>query len=241
MQNFTTRAAALLTSALLILLTVAPVFGEDEDAGIDRLGLAALLIKDGHFDRAEAVLAEIDETEVQNDLGRLRTLWGLLYLRRGLFVEAKEQLSQAAAFDGAESMVYVYLAQAHYGLGEYDESLAAIAKAGETAHDLESIYLLEAQCHWKMGRREEAWRVASDGIVRYPGNDDLARQRVFYLIEMGLFQEAGRLGWEFLGRSKTEAADFLGIGEALRQSRRHDQAKVILEEGLLRFPGTAMC
>jgi len=55
---------------------------QGEETAADRLALAALLIRDRHFERAEAVLGQVDPQQEGLDLARLHTLRGLVALAR---------------------------------------------------------------------------------------------------------------------------------------------------------------
>lgn len=233
------------TVLVLLWLVLSPLSGAwaAEEAsppeGVDPLALAALMIKDGHFDRAEAVLFEVDENEKGVDKGRLYALRGLLFLRRGLFVEAREQLRKSSDSGFTDGSVHLYLAQAHYGVGEYARSLDALSNAGEAAAGAEGAYLLKAQCFWKLERREEAWAALGEGESRFTGDVQFERQRIFYLIDAGLYQEAGRRGRAYLASTDADAQEYVAIGEGLRQSRRYDEATLILEQARLRHPKNA--
>lgn len=221
----------------LIVAVVCPVFAEDEEQDdVDRLGLAALMIRDGHFERAEAILFAISEEDKDIDLPRLFTLRGLVFLHRGLFVEAKTEFERAAAAGQADPLVYVYLAQAQFGLDDYAASLAALDKAGDAADAISATFELRAQCHWKLEQPEEAFAALEKGRELYPDDTVFVRQMVFFLIEMGLYQQAVGLGSDYLGSETATAEDYLAIGSALRRSGQPDKAKLILESALLSHP-----
>lgn len=63
---------------------------------------------------------------------------------------------------------------------------------------------------------------------------------MFYFVELGLYQEAIRLGREYLQRSKASAADYVAFGNALRLSREYQEALNILEIARLQFPHDEM-
>ncbi|MCB1155125.1 tetratricopeptide repeat protein [bacterium] len=230
-------AATALVAALLAVSAVGASWADETEEGApDHLALAALTIRDGHFDRAEAVLARVDEDDKSLDRPRYYTLRGLLLLRRGLFLEARESLEKAIDAGQTEPLVHLYLAQAHYGAKDYDKALAALDAAGPEAQAIEGAYILRTNALWKTDRREEAWRVLAEGAARFPENSQFARARTFYLLELGLYQQAVESGQAYLAGEGGAAEDYVAIGEALRRSGETGKAQQLLEIGRLRYP-----
>ncbi len=202
----------------------------------DILGLAALMIRDGHFERAETLLLKVDEGDEKIDKARLYTLTGLLLLRRELYTEANLKLSLALKAGYDDPILHVYIAQALYGLKEYDQSLEALDRAGDAGKAQPELLQLRAQCHWKARRAEKAWDVIAEGESRFPGNSIFQRQKIFYLIELGLFQQAVEKGESYLRSSDVKPEDYVAVGEALRLTGQAQKAIPILELAHLRFP-----
>lgn len=220
---------------LAALPAVAPVQASDE---VDYVGLASLLLKDGHYDRAEGALANVDESDEDLDRVRYFTLKGLIKLRNQLHAEAKEALNTAIAAGQEDPVVYLYLAQAHFGLNEYRETLQALQKAGAETQGRPEIVVFRAQAHWQLGEKFKAWDVLAEASEQFPKTGEFLRRRVFMLIDLGMYRAAAELGLEYIQRFGAEEPDLLAIGRALRQSGEPERALAFLEQAYLRYPGS---
>ena len=148
-------AAPLLVAFVIAAFLCCPAAGQEagnepsEEEEVDRLSLAALLIRDGFFDRAETVLAEVDMTEEGLDLSRFYTLRGLIRLQRQDYEKAREDLQHAIQLGRDEPLLHLYLAQAWYGLEEYEETLRELDLAGETAAAQEGVHKMRILSHFQ--------------------------------------------------------------------------------------------
>ncbi|MFK7958202.1 MAG: tetratricopeptide repeat protein [Lysobacterales bacterium] len=230
------------TLLLMMALVVTPeLLGANED--VDYIELASVLVQDGHYDRAEQALLNVDDENQATSVGKFHAVYGLIHLNRSEPALAKTHFYQAidAGFvdeitGKTPDIIYIYLAQVHYGLEEYSEAIEAIVKAGDTAARLSSTYIMRAHAHWLLGERSHTWNVLRAASNRFPDNYSFTRRKVFYLIELGLFQEAGELGKAYLNASSGKADDYVAIGNALRSSGQFDEALTFLEIGSLKFP-----
>jgi len=202
----------------------------------DYLSLAALLIKDGHYERAAAALDNVDTTKEETDLARYYTLRGLVDLSLQNYEGARVALEKAVAAGQEDAIIHVYLAQVHYNLGDYRATLACLDKAGGVAGDRPELFLMRSQAHWKLGERRTAWETLSRGEARFPEETEFPRRKVFLLIELGLFQAAAEQGRDYLGRAEPALEDYLAIGGALRRSGQSGEALPFLEAAMLKFP-----
>jgi predicted Zn-dependent protease len=203
---------------------------------VDYVALGARLLKDGHLDRAEEALGKADPEADDIDAARLFTLRGLINLKQGDLKAAKDHLNRAIDAGQANRVVYLYLAQAHYRLEEYARTIAAIDKAGVVAQDQPSLYTILARSHWELDHRAEAFATLDAAAARYPGNESFLRQKIFYLIELALYQKAAALGEDYLAEANAQVADYLAIGRALRQSGQRARAAAFLEGARLQYP-----
>lgn len=225
----------LMLCLLAVLPTLAPVQASDE---VDYVGLASLLLKDGHYDRAEGALANVDESDEDLDRVRYFTLKGLIKLRNQLHAEAKQALNEAIAAGQEDPVVYLYLAQAHFGLNEYRATLDALQKAGAETQGRPEIVVFRAQAHWQLGEKFKAWDVLADASEQFPDEGEFVRRRVFMLIDLGMYRAAADLGLDYIDRFGAEEPDLLAIGRALRQSGEPERALAFLEQAYLRYPGS---
>ena len=125
----------LLLFALPSTVTAKEKNGENE---VDHLALAALLIRDGFYERAEAALMSVDEQELKNkaqklknneELIRFYTFSGLVALKKQSFSTASVHFEKAVTAGSTEIVVKVYLAQAYYGDRQFKKAVEVIEKS----------------------------------------------------------------------------------------------------------------
>lgn len=224
----------LLTTALALGSQVA--HAEMKNDAVDWLGLAALLTRDGAYERAEQALANVDPAGKGVDRARYFTVRGTLELERQHFQPAAEAFAAAIAAGQSDPLVHVYLAQALLAQERYDQVLAALDRGGDAIAGLSGTWLMRAHAQWMSGARQAALDTLTAAAGRFPGNYVFQRRQVFYLIEAGLNLEAAELGRDYLRRSDGKPVDYVAIGTALRRAGNGEQALRFLEAARLRFP-----
>jgi tetratricopeptide (TPR) repeat protein len=236
-------ARLLLTALLLITAMSAAAGGQRENARgggepaeeIDYLGIAALMLKDGMLDRAESALANVDPADEGVNPARYYTIRGLLRLQRARYVEAASDLELAVASGQLDPLINVYLAQAYFGAEDYSGTLAALSAIPDLSR-FPGLWDLKAHSHWKLGRTAGAFRTLEQAIDLFPERHRLLRQRVLYLLELGLHQEAAEQSRQYLKAAGEEGEAYVAVGEALRRAGAVQEATVVLEMGILKFP-----
>lgn len=203
---------------------------------VDHLTLAAVMIKDGHYDRARAELQRIDINREGLDLARYYTILGLLELNSSQFAKAKDAFLSALENGQTDLIVHIYLAQAFYNLQEFEKTLESIDNAGDIIADMPGIYGLRAQCCWQLQRWSDAYRTLLEAELNFPDRKDFSMQKVFLLIELKLNREAYAESSKYLDKYGDSDKVFLIVGEALRRSRQFENAKRVLERANLKFP-----
>lgn len=234
------RSRFAIAGLVALALIVAPTtWAKKKEDDVDYVELASILVQDGFYDRAEQALSNVDESDEEVDRAKLYAIYGLLYMNRNEMPAAKEAFYKSVEFGQAEPVIYIYLAQIHFGLEEYRDAIEAIDKAGETAARLASVYTMKAHAHWLLSERGMTWAVLDDASNRFPSNHTFLRRKVFYLIELGLYQEASQLGRTYLSLSNGGEKDYIQIGNALRKSGQYDEALQFLQTARLKFPSSA--
>ena len=230
---------------LAMILGCAPAWAAKEgEEDIDYIDLASLLVQDGHYDRAEQALQNIPDPSVEGvDQPRYYTVYGLIYLNRNELAAAKQAFHQAIdagiideATGKTPEVIYIYLAQIHFGLEEYADAIESLDKAGQTAARLSNTWTMRAHAHWQMGQHQQAFDVLQTASTQFPANRQFMRREVFYLVELGLYQRAAELGRQYLAVSEGSVEDFIAIGNALRKAQQYDEALKFLEMARLKFP-----
>ena len=228
----------LLRLVLLAVLCAGPVLAAAADeAEVNFLDLAALMLRDGNLDRALLALDQVDLAAEDVDLLRYHTLRGLAHLRRNEPEAAAESLQQAVATGQAEPVVYVYLAQARFSLERYREVLEALDRAGPELSRVASIYHMRAQCHWLLEEPDMALAVLDQAGEVFPEDASFQRRKVFFLMDLGLYREAADQGRKYLARSDGKLEDFVALGNAMRASGQLEEALLLLEQARLLHPG----
>ena len=230
------RAGYTIALAVCVLLHTAAFAAEKPKDDIDYLALAALMIRDGHYDRAGAVLDNVDTEDENTDLPQYYTLKGLVLLKNGVFSEARQAFTAAIEHGQQAPVVQVYLAQAYYGEQQWQAAVDALDKAGEEGRGLPELFILRSRCYWHMRDRQSAWSALREGLAGFAGHTGLIRQQVFYLVELKLFKQALEKAQALLQDNADTPADILAVAEALIQSGQALRAIELLEQLRLRHP-----
>ncbi|GAB4260731.1 MAG: hypothetical protein Kow0065_11050 [Methylomicrobium sp.] len=232
-------ARRIATGVLCSLFLLASAGAEDKDkkeSEADYLTLAAILVKDGHNERALKALQNVDLQQEDFDFMRYHTVLGLAQLGLHDLAGAKENFHKAIDLGQTEPVIFVYLAQVHYGLEEYEETLKAIELSGDNIKSYPNLLEMKAQSHWLLKQYEPAWQALSLGEKLFPDDFRFLRRQTFYAIELELYRMAAEIGRDYLQRSKAKPEDYVAIGNALRLSRQFDDAASILELARLNYP-----
>ncbi len=225
----------LLVLLLLISLNVSAAEKKASDE-IDHMSLAALLLKDGHSNRANDELNQVDTEDENLDKGRYFTLRGLVSTKLGAYAEANKFFEQALGFEGVDQVVlYLYIAQNSYKLKDYKGALDAIVKAGPVVNEKPSVIALKAECHWQLKEFERALEVLANGIKTFSSEWNFYKQRFNYLVSLKLYQSALEDAQVYLVNAKPTDKTVLSFISALRSSGDTDKAIELAEEANLRF------
>ena len=208
--------------------------GEDAES-VDYVGIAAVMIRDGNYERAAKALEKVDTSNEALDIKRFYTLSGLLALRQGDNKSAVDAFQRAKDEGQDDPVLNVYLAQAYYGKKQYEDAIEAIEKVSNLTQ-YPALYGLQADSYWKIDKKAEGYEILNLAIELFPSQTQFLRQEVFYLIELGLTQAAGDRSELYLERLDDEPAAYVTVGEALRRGGNPQQSIVTLEMGLLQHP-----
>ena len=229
-----------LVLVLLVALALAPqALAANESEDVDYLALASLMLRDGNTDRALAALDQVDQQAEDFDAVRFHTLRGMTYMRANQAEAARTEFQAAIESGQAETVVYVYLAQINYQLEDYRGTLAALQSAGSELDRLPSVFHMRAQSHWLLDEPVEALATLDLASELFPEDESFVRRKVFYLVDMGLFQQAVVLGRSYLESTAGKVEDYIALGNALRASGELQEAAALLENAQLRYPDSA--
>lgn len=242
-QGFSIGQSCRILLLLLLNCSIAMSYAKDTDKKEpdtfsvgELMPLAAMLIKDGNHDRAITTLQSMDLTQEGLDLARYYTLLGMAQMGLKDLASARDSLKQAIANGQADPVIFVYLAQAQYGLKAYQETLAAIDRAGDVFKTYPALLEMKMQAHWLLKQYSQAWDALELGEALFPDNHKFLERKIFYALDLGLYRNAAELGREYMTKSVAKAEDFVAIGNALRLSHQFDDAANILEVARLSYP-----
>jgi predicted Zn-dependent protease len=237
------RWIALLRVAALVLAVASGSVlaqGADQDASgeeaLDRVSLAALMIKDGHYGRALKALEQVDLKSGDVDFPRYYTLLGLAHLQRQAFESAEDALFNAIYMGQDDPVIYIYLAQAQFNLEAYRGTIASLEEAGAKADNRPRLWAMRAQAHWRLDQKNTAWEVLDEATQRFPDDPSFVRQQFYWLVELQLYQQASTIAEDFLEVTGQSASSYLAIGNTFRKSDRLEKARDFLELARLRYP-----
>lgn len=209
--------------------------GAADGQTIDYLGVAAVMIRDGNFERAARALEEVDPAAENVDLQRYYTLSGLVALRQGENAAAIGFFERAIDEGQTDNVINVYLAQAYYAEGRYEDAIAAIDRVPNLTQ-FSALYGVLAESQWQLGRRDEAYDTLDRAIEFFPTQVQFLRQQIFYLIDLDLTRAAAEKSLTYLDRLENDPAAYVTVGEALRRGGNPEPAIQTLEMGLLQHP-----
>ena len=219
--------------AIVACQAFSPLYAQEE---IDYVDLGAQLLKDGYTQRAERILDKVDVAEADFDFARYYTLKGIL-LNRLSYPSLSNIFFDAAIKHGQENpAIFVYMAKNYWLLQDYSGVIKALDKAGSAAKQNEQMLIIKAEASKQLGRYDDAWAVLDEGIVLFPDSSKFYRQKFYYLLELGFYQQAAVYSKKFLSAENYSAKDYLAVAFALRENRQLDSAEILLEEGLIRHP-----
>ena len=234
-SRFTFHVLLLLASVLLTAASL-PTHAKTASDQPDFLELAAVLASDGNYDKAAIEYAKVDAADPELDAIKYYTLGGLIALNRQQPEAAVAAFERAIAAGQSEPTIYLYLAQAQFGLERYADVLKTLDRAGAAFDTLAPVFLMRAQAHWLLKDHTQAFAVLADGARRFPANTQFLRREVFFLMELGLYQEAAARGQQYLAVAEGKEEDYVAIGNALKRARQFDGALLFLKSARMKFP-----
>lgn len=112
--------------ALIGVLCV-QAFGKSDE--VDYTELAALMLRDGHVERADDALNLVDLNSSDVDLPRFYMLRGLVYTKQSFYKEANDNFYRSIELNAdanASKPLYLYIAQNSYKLKAYKGCIEAL-------------------------------------------------------------------------------------------------------------------
>lgn len=207
--------------ALGLALPVAAESSDEQESKPDPVRLAKMLVRDGHYDRAQKELAKVDPASAEDlDQASYYTVSGIVALRNEAYETAVEQFDEAIRHGQVDDSIWVHLAQAHHGLQNWEKVVQMVRNADEAGREVPDLWLMRAEALANLDRDDEAWETLQGGRERFPDHRAMLRQQVFLAVELGLYREAMDLGTTYLDEAEGRAApeDYIAVAQAFRRA-----------------------
>ena len=202
----------------------------------EEITVTEVLIRDGHWDRAAAVLATLTLEPEDPYFLRLRLLQGLLDLQANRAADAVAAFREVVAGEAPPPEVHIHLARALLESGAAADALSALDAGGEAIAPFASAWQVRGAAHAALGDADAAYATWTQGQARFPADVGLRQSRVQALLKAGLGEAAHAEAMPLLGDVAGGVELYRALGQSLRDSGSRRTAIAVLEEGHLRFP-----
>ncbi len=219
----------------IILVTPSQVTAQDAER-VDYLSLTALMIKEDDYQKAAEAIKKVDVNDDKLDKKRFYTLSGIISLNQERYLKSIQAFESAIAAGQDNKVLYVYLAQSYIGLEKYPQAINMLAKTAELEQTMPGIWMLRSQAYWLNNQSYKAWQVLAQAQLQFVDEKAFLRSKVFYAIELDLFQEAVVLGQRYIKYHDASVNDYVSLGDALRRSGQPENALWFLELARMKFP-----
>lgn len=227
---------------VLMLIGVLSVQVSAKSDSIDYVELAALMLSDGHVERANDALNMVDMNNTDIDMPRFYMLKGLVYTKKSLYAEANENFYKSIELNedtNASKPLYLYIAQNSFRMEDYKGCIEALDKVPDLMAENPKLFGLKAECYWREKDYDSAFAVLRDVNARFPEYWDAYKQRFYYLVSLHLYQAALDDAQVYLKNAEPNETIMLNFINALRESGQTDKAIELAEVANLRYPASA--
>jgi tetratricopeptide (TPR) repeat protein len=232
---------AIQTAVLFLCLGVSTL-AEAGEAEAESLALAALLVRDGQWDRAESVIASIPTDSEEANTALYFTTVGLLAMQKQQFESAavayESALKRAKEEEEApeSSLLQLYLAQAWFAADEPIQALKALDAAEDREKSTASGWIMRIQVERAAGLAEQAWASAQSAEITFPADLDIGSLQVDILAAHGLFEPARDQCLSLIEHPHLTADHAVQLVGILREHRALEAAAIVADLSRLRFP-----
>lgn len=201
-------------------------------AQVDYFELAKLMYRNNNILKAQENLSRVKSEEVDSkDFYRLS---GLIDLKLQRFNEAITAFEKVESLKKFNKDIYLYHAQAAYGLKNNQLTLDLLKKGNLFIQELPKFYLLSNLVNFDMGNLEQSWSYLQIGLNKFPENMTLKKQKWLMLLNLKLYQES--FVWLVDNKSLWKQLDFLQFAGEYRNRQLLRQALATGEMARLLFP-----
>lgn len=215
-----------------ILLQTTASFAEDE---LEKLPLIALLIKNGHLERAQKVYETLSEKEKNQDKKRATTLQGLLALSQEKYELALSSFYQARQLGQKDPELSIYISQAHYAKKQYAQVIKELDGKVELFQARVRLYALYCDSFWQQDEKQLAFDCLFKAQQMHPDSSVSYINTISYLNSLGLFNESLELVLRGDKKNLWSAQDLLTASQLFHEKNQKQMGLKVLEYAHLLF------
>ncbi len=135
--------------------------------------------------------------------------------------------------------LHIYLSQVYYRVKDYTNTVKHLDLAGDRGRDRAALFILRADCYWKIQQFDDAIHALNRGLKFFPKDASLLKQKYYYFADLGLFQSAIACAKEYMAEIDADADEYILLGQLLLEVGQDDEAIKILEKAKGKFPENA--
>lgn len=157
---------------------------------LEKLPLIALLIKNGHLERAQNVFETLTQKEIKKDKKRATTLQGLLALSQEKYDLALSSFYEARKLGQKDPELSIYISQAHYAKKQYAQVIKELEGKTELFQARVRLYALYCDSFWQQDQKQSAFDCLFKAQKMHPESSVTYLNTISYLNSLGLFIES---------------------------------------------------
>lgn len=224
---------------LWVLFALTMPFGFSEEMeDVDYLALAQILIKDGHYKRAEMSLQKLKVEQVK-DKALFHALRGMVFLQNGDLHKSMNSFVASQKLGLKDKEIYLYMAEGSLQLGNLKDAELYIEKIEPEDKDKIAYFLVKAEIQWKSGKKQLAWQTLEQAKQKNLSFNAITKKKFSYFMEDQLYISATDLAFALL-KEQNNFKDVLAMASQLRIKRQFDHALKILQAMNLMRPQDEM-
>lgn len=213
-------------ATLLLIFLCNTSFAQEAD-DVDHLALAQILIKDGHYKRAEMSLEKLQGDQIK-DKALYSALKGMIVLQKGEYQGAIDLflLSQKQGMKDRE--IYLYLAESALQLNQLAQAAAYIEQMDSKDKEKIPYFLVKAEIQWKSGKKQLAWQTLDQALAKNLSWNAINKKKFSYLMTEQLYQSAVDLAFTLM-TDMNNFKDVLAMASQMRIQKQYDNSLKILQ------------
>ncbi len=196
---------------------------------LEKLPLIALLIKNGHLDRAQKVFDELTEKEKKQDLARTYTLEGLLALSGENYDLAINAFKQARIAGQKDPELSIYLAQAYYAKKDYPSVLEELAGQTQLFQARVRLYVLYCDSIWQLNEKQKAFDCLYQANQMHPEATIVDLNLIHYFNSLKLYQHSLEHALSERNIKRWSGQDLITIASLFKEQEQYNSALQVLE------------